>query len=235
MSHVSSNTERLALRDPLKLVVRRLLQFHLPVGPLTKPLFAGLYRLHVGVREALQWSLRFVWYEPLFRSQCHSIGDRFRMEQLPYIAGRGKISIGSDVYLSGKSSFAISKRHCSEPILSIGNHSFLGHNCAITVGRAVTIGNHCLIAGGVRISDFDGHPIDAVNRRNGETTPSASVLAVTIGNDVWIGHGAIILKGVHIGDRTIIGARSVVTKSVAPDTIVAGNPARVIKTLTGDS
>ena len=53
-----------------------------------------------------------------------------------------------------------------------------------------------------------------------------------IGDDVWIGNcGALILKGVTIGDRAIVAARSVVTKDVPPDCVVAGNPARVVKQL----
>ena len=52
-----------------------------------------------------------------------------------------------------------------------------------------------------------------------------------IGDDVWIGGGSLILKGVSIGDRAIIAARSVVTKDVPADTVVAGNPARIVKQL----
>jgi acetyltransferase-like isoleucine patch superfamily enzyme len=220
-----------AHRERLKSIARRVMQYHLPVRGVTRIGYAALYRAHVGGRELLAWSLRFLWYEPLFRSQCEAIGDRFSMEQLPYIVGRGSLSIGDDVRLSGKPSFAFSSRHCADPLLTIGQGTFLGHQSAITVGRAVKIGSHCLVAGGVRISDFDGHPTGAAERRAGETCASDDVLPVGIGNDVWIGHGAMILKGVQIGDRAIIGARSVVTKDVPADTIVAGNPARIVKTL----
>ena len=50
-------------------------------------------------------------------------------------------------------------------------------------------------------------------------------------HDVWIGAGAVVLKGVTIGDRAVVGAHAVVTKDVPPDTVVAGNPARVVKDL----
>ncbi len=52
----------------------------------------------------------------------------------------------------------------------------------------------------------------------------------TIGNDVWIGHGAYVAAGVTIGDGAVVGARAVVTRDVAPYTVVAGNPARAHRT-----
>lgn len=55
---------------------------------------------------------------------------------------------------------------------------------------------------------------------------------IRIDNDVWIGAGAIIMNGVHLGEGCVIGAGSVVTKDVPPYTIVAGNPARVVRTIT---
>ncbi len=217
-----------------RLIAKRLLQWHLPVGPISRPFFALLYQLHVVARAAMGWALRFFWYEPLWRSQCLKIGERFCMEQLPYLTGSGEIVIGNDVRFSGKPSFAFSSRHTRRPKLSIGHGSFLGHNCALTVAEQVQIGNHCLLAGGVRIADFDGHPLDANQRRAGATCATASVLPVTLGDDVWIGHGAIILKGVTIGDRAVIGARAVVTHDVPADTVVAGNPARIVRNLISD-
>ena len=215
----------------MKSFAKWLLRCHIPVMTWNRSFFHSLYFVHLTLRTCSAWLLRFGWYEPLFRSQCQSIGRRFCMEQLPYLLGSGKICLGNDVRLSGKSSFGFSSRHVDSPVLTIGNGTFLGHNCSINVGKSVTIGSHVLIAGGVRISDFDGHPVDHVDRRKGLTTPSDAVEGVIIGDDVWIGHGAIILKGVRVGDRAIIGARSVVTKDVDSDTIVAGNPSRVVKSL----
>ena len=231
MSASALNVQQRRGGQRAKDVAKRMLQFHIPVGAVNRPAVGALYRLHVTARAAIGWSARFFWYEPLFRSQCDSVGDCFSMEQLPYLVGRGQILIGSDVRFSGKPSFAFSTRHCIAPQLSIGDHCFLGHNCAITVAQQVKIGNRCLIAGGVRISDFDGHPLDAAERRSGATSPSDQVTPVTIGDDVWLGHSAMILKGVTVGDRATVGARSVVTRDVDADTVVAGNPARVVKLL----
>jgi len=89
-----------------------------------------------------------------------------------------------------------------------------------------------LLATGVRVFDFDGHPLDAERRRRYEPTPAEGIRPVIIGDDVWIGTGAIILKGVTIGDRAIVGAGAVVAKDVPADVVVAGNPARLVKHLT---
>lgn len=217
----------------IKGVVRGLLQFHLPVAGPTRFFFGLLYRLHVLIRELTIWASRFFWYEPLFRSQCETIGERFQMEKLPYLVGSGRILIGSGVRMSGKPSVTFSNRgQAARPELRIGDDTFIGHGCAFSVAQSVRVGSRCLLAAGVYVQDQDGHPLDAARRAAGEPTPPEGVKPVTIGDDVWVGSGAMILKGVTIGDRAMIGARSVVTRDVPPDTIVAGNPARVVKQLS---
>lgn len=151
------------------------------------------------------------------------------MEQMPYISGNGKITIGNNVRLSGKPSISFNTKHGQIPELSIGDNTFIGHMCSIRIGKQVNIGNNCLIAAGTTIADIDGHPLDAKRRRDGETSALEDIHPISIGDDVWIGADALIMKGVHIGDRAIVAARSVVTKDVPPDTIVAGIPAKVVK------
>jgi acetyltransferase-like isoleucine patch superfamily enzyme len=216
---------------PLKRLAKGVLACHIPVAGPTRALFRVGYRLHVLAREGGSWALRFFWYEPLFRGQCVSVGPNFRMERLPYISGHGRIVVGRDVRLSGKPSVVFSDRYGRPPELVIGDGSFVGHGCAFHVGSAVRIGRHCLLAGGVQVFDLDGHPLDAAARRAGLPTPADDVHPVEIGDDAWIGSGALILKGVKVGERSIVAARSVVTRDVPPDTIVAGNPARVIRTI----
>src|SRR5207302_7854179 len=156
---------------------------------------------------------------------------RLEMEKLPYITGGGRIVVGSDVRLSGKSSIGFGTKWHETPELFIGSHTFIGHNCSFLVAKSITIGEHCLLASGIRIADFDGHPIDAGQRRRNEPYSAESIKPVRIGNDVWIGAGCYVMKGVRIGDRSIIGAGSVVTTDIPNDVVAAGNPARIIKSL----
>ena len=216
---------------PMKRFAHAVLSFHLPINALTRPVFRFLYGVHVTIRESWIWFRRFFWNEPLFRSQCEAVGSGFQMEQLPYLQGRGRMVIGDRVRLSGKSSIAFGRSGEAIPELIIGDETFIGHTCSFNIGRAVRIGRHCLLAGGVQIFDMDGHPIDAADRRAGLPTPPSAIAPVVIGDDVWIGAGALILKGVSIGDRAIIAARAVVTSVVPANAVVAGNPARVLRVL----
>jgi acetyltransferase-like isoleucine patch superfamily enzyme len=212
-------------------MVKAVLKYGIPVTPLSRPVFSALYTLHVFVREIGIWSLRFFYYEPLFRSQCRRVGKRLWMEKLPYIVNHGSIHIGSNVRLSGKPSFAFSSNLYPEPSITIGDNTFIGHQTSFSMGKSIVIGHDCFIASGVQISDNDGHPLDYRDRMKHFPPRLENVRDVRIGDNVWIGGNALILKGVTIGDRAIVGARAVVTRDVSPDTVVAGNPARVIKIL----
>lgn len=215
----------------LKLAWRGAHGFHLPVNGLTRPAFRLLYRAHVLAREGWIAARRVFWTEPLFRSQCAAVGPGLRLEGLPYIVGAGRIVLGARVRLSGKSSISFGRPGPAAPELVVGDGTFIGHNCGFNVGRSVRIGRDCLLATGVEVYDQDGHPLDAARRRAGDPTPPETIAPVVIGDDVWVGFGALILKGVTVGDRAVVAARSVVTKDVPADTLVAGNPARVVRGL----
>lgn len=102
------------------------------------------------------------------------------------------------------------------------------------ISGEVTIGRYSQIGAYVAIHSTN-HPMyhlsTYINYRlfDGELSSFKTNSPIVIGNDVWIGHGAIILSGVKISDGAIVAAGAVVTKSVPPYTIVAGNPAREIK------
>lgn len=106
------------------------------------------------------------------------------------------------------------------------------HN--VSIGRNVIVMPGCLMmsAGGITIEDGAMIAANVQLISNNHDLYERQVITcrpVRIGKNAWIGAGATILPGVTIGDNAVVGAASVVTRDVAPDTIVAGNPARVIK------
>jgi acetyltransferase-like isoleucine patch superfamily enzyme len=131
----------------------------------------------------------------------------------------------------------------SQGNLVIDDYSFIG-NSRIFCAVKVSIGKGCWIADHVFIMDSDLHPISAKRRLQDAIDFSKGIFPdvyrnipnspVTIKDTVWIGVNSIILKGVTIGEGAVVGAGSVVTKDVPAWTIVAGNPARVIREIPED-
>jgi len=81
------------------------------------------------------------------------------------------------------------------------------------------------------ITDSDIHPIKPENRSYNNNDADIPAKEVIIGNNVWVGADVFICKGVSIGDNSVIGAKSLVTKSIPANSIAAGNPAVVIKAI----
>ena len=114
--------------------------------------------------------------------------------------------------------------------ISLGAKVFFNFNCVVLDVMQVAIGSNVLFGPCVQIYTAT-HPISAVERRKW----LESAKPITIGSDVWVGGGAIICPGVTIGNRTIIGAGSVVTRDIPPDVFAAGNPCCVLRPLDGDT
>ncbi|MFT7455179.1 MAG: maltose O-acetyltransferase [Marinobacter maritimus] len=110
--------------------------------------------------------------------------------------------------------------------ISIGSSSFINMGATMLDNAPITIGNNVLIGPNAQFYTVS-HPIDYRRRREWETT----CLPITVENDVWIGGNVVICLGVTIGARSIVAAGAVVTKDVAPDTMVGGQPAKLIKRL----
>ncbi len=104
----------------------------------------------------------------------------------------------------------------------LGEHVFINSGCKFQDQGGIFIGDRCLIGHNVVIATLN-HFMDPAHR--GGMTPKP----VRLGDDVWVGSGAILLPGITVGDGAIVAAGAVVTKDVAPYTIVGGNPARSIK------
>ncbi|MCF1480303.1 sugar O-acetyltransferase [Agrobacterium vitis] len=115
--------------------------------------------------------------------------------------------------------------HCAYGMnISLGSGVYLNSGCVILDAASVSIGDGTMLGPAVQIYCPEHHR-DVVLRKTG----LERARPVTIGKDVWIGGGAVILGGVTVGDGAIIGAGAVVTRNVAAEATVVGNPARPVR------
>lgn len=121
---------------------------------------------------------------------------------------------------------------------TISTHSeqakiMIGDNCGMSAAiigakEFIQIGDSVMIGANVLITDFDWHSINPTDRKHGASSGSKPI---SISDNVFIGYSATILKGVTIGENSVIGANSVVTKSIPANVIAGGNPCRVLTQL----
>ncbi len=108
--------------------------------------------------------------------------------------------------------------------ITIGDYVLLSPGIQILSAASITLGNNCMLAAHVYMTDSDWHGLY-------DRTRAPEPAAILLEDNVWVGYGAMILKGVEIGANSVIGAGSVVTESLPANVIAAGNPARVIRKL----
>lgn len=155
---------------------------------------------------------------------------------------RKYVTIGNDSIVAGAFIF-----ESAEGYISVGEHSYVGGGTFIS-RSSIHIGNNVTIAWGGTVYDHDSHSLDYLDRRRDIEDELCDIRAgrnfiehkdwsnvnskpIVICDDAWIGMNVMILKGVTIGEGAIVGAGSVVTRDVPAWTVVAGNPARIVKTL----
>ncbi|MDD5099366.1 MAG: acyltransferase [Syntrophales bacterium] len=112
--------------------------------------------------------------------------------------------------------------------IGIGDCCLICPGVRISAATEIAIGQGCMMAHGVFVTDADWHGVYDRSLPIGQTAP------VRIDNNVWIGDGAIVCKGVRIGENSIIGAGSVVVREIPANAVAAGNPATVVKYLESD-
>lgn len=134
------------------------------------------------------------------------------------------VGIGGNTYLGPVTRYAGISYN---PKIIIGEGTWVGKNCSIAAVDKVEIGKHVLFAGHVHITDHS-HGYEDINVPI-TPQPLISKGPVIIEDDCWLGFSCEILSGVHIGKHCIVAARAVVTKDAPPYSIVAGNPARIVK------
>lgn len=180
-------------------------------------------------------------------SQCYSIGASTQLMNQCYVnvmypSERLFLEVGEGNILGCEFRF-----ESRDGYIKVGNDCYIGPSLLIS-RNSIEIGNHVTIAWGCTIYDHDSHSLDyrerrkdiereITNIRRGEDFiqdkdwSTVNSKPIIIKDDAWIGMNAIILKGVTVGRGAVIGAGSVVTKDVPDWTVVAGNPAVIVKKL----
>lgn len=188
-----------------------------------------------------------------------SLGDSVSMTNMRIAATNARIVIGPGSILEGHEHTLIMLK---DGELHVGSHSRLRASIVVRFGgvcrigdynaineeteircdEAITIGSFNMISYRCQINDTNTHNLLPIEERRQRTIHEYPVIGsevqrpptepVQIGDDCWMGKGATILKGVTIGDRVVISTQAVVTKSVPSFSIVAGNPATVVKQVT---
>lgn len=206
----------------------RLLRSEFPVIPILHPLLAAERRFRKG---ALRHLVSKIYYTPLLRRRARAVGKHLVLyEDIPKVLGNLEIELGDRVTLSGRQVWCA----CGDATpkqLRVGDDSYIGFAAELFVGSEIVIGKHVLIANHVLINGYDGHPLDPVARAAGRGPGEDGYGPVRIGDYAWIGSKAIILKRVSIGRGAVVASGAVVTSDVPDLTVVAGNPARPVRTL----
>ena len=179
----------------------------------------------IWVERALD-RLTQAWAARFLLPQFDRVGAEPRFQGQKWIHVQGpNVRAGDNLHVFATAHLPVSM--CVNPydggmgFIDIGNWCVISSGVRIRSAVGVTIGDSCMLAESVFITDADWH--DIYHRiLPGKREP------VRIGNNVWIGDRATVCKGVTIGENSVIGAASVVTKDIPPNTIAAGNPARAV-------
>ena len=152
-----------------------------------------------------------------------------------FLRDRKSIAIGLNARIAGE---LLIFAHGGQ--IQIGDDCFVGEGSRIWSAHSITIGNRVLISHAVNIHDTNSHSTSAASRHahmvairstgHPETLSDVAGSPVVVEDDVWIGFNAVVLKGVRIGQGSIIGAAALISKNVAPFSLMVGNPARCVGT-----
>lgn len=180
-----------------------------------------------GLREIIKNSISLVYTKIFFK-------DARLIRRPIYIRGKKFLSFGKGFTTGYGCRLEMFNIHGNNnPKLVIGTNCKIGDYVHIAAGEKVTIGDNCLFASKIYISDIShGDYSNTENASNPNTPPDERQLStnpVKIGDNVWLGDNVCILPGVKIGNGSVIGANSVVNKDIPNNSIAVGAPAKIVK------
>jgi len=197
-------------------------------------------KIILAIRRAIR-GLIYRYDKIIIKTYLQSIGVKIGQNSIfigiPEVTCKegSKITIGSGgLFISRGFSTALGIHH---PIilrtLTSNSEIIIGNNVGISGGaicasKKITIGDECMLGADVLIADTDFHSIHPKFRKNNDYSHETA-REVCLMNNVFVGTRSIILKGVTIGENSVIGAGSVVTRSIPANVIAAGNPCSVIR------
>lgn len=181
------------------------------------------------IKKCLNWVNR-AYINRFLRPQFESLGKAPHIFSPQHLIVFGHhIHIGNHPHLISASDNKIRlttwPSKGKEARIDIGDYCLISPGNRISAEESISIGNNVMLAANCYISDSDWHGI--YNR----TRPFRCTKPVVLENNVWLGERVIVCKGVTIGENSVIGAGSVVTKDIPANSIAAGNPAKVIKAI----
>jgi acetyltransferase-like isoleucine patch superfamily enzyme len=165
---------------------------------------------------------RWAWLKLRWRGRLQTDGLCFVCPNVKFEIGRdARVVLGRWSWLGHGC-----KVRAHEGVVSIGAKSVLGQECTISCYQHISIGRECIIADRAMMIDFDHGMVEVERPIRAQGIYKRDV---RIGHNVWMGYGACVLRGVTVGDNSVIGTNSVVTKSVPPNAVVGGVPAKLIR------
>lgn len=169
------------------------------------------------------------WLDGLAEERLENKKRVFRFNNMEPDRFEEKIKLIKEIFgKTGENVFVEAPFHCDYGYnIEVGENFFANYNLTILDVGKVKIGANAQIAPNVSIYTA-GHPVHPESRNTGYEYG----IPITIGDNVWIGGSVTILPGVTIGSNVVIGAGSVVTKDLPDNVIAAGNPCRVLRTIT---
>jgi len=167
------------------------------------------------------------WRWTAGRGGRYRIGRGFLCNGRLRLGGPGHIILGEDVNAWAREEDSVLLTFSRAANIEIGKNVRL-NGAGLQAATSIRVGDDCIL-GSCTIVDTDHHSVDVNRRHPGAVAATAPIV---IGRNVWVAGAAAVLKGVTIGDDSVVGYGAVVSSDVPPGVVVAGNPARVVRSLS---